>query len=134
MERGMIGLPDFRKFALIFDEDKGVEKSSIMWLQSMDDPETAFPVMHPDLVCPDYKPMVSNEVVAPIGHLTEDNLYVLVTVTAAADPKKTTVNLKAPVVINTDNMKACQVIVEDDYPVKYNIYDAVEKRKKEAEG
>jgi flagellar assembly factor FliW len=55
-------------------------------------------------------------------------------VTASSDPKNTTVNLKAPVVINTDNMQGCQVIVEDDYPVKFSVYEAVEKRKKEAEG
>ena len=47
LEDGMIGLPEYRNFALIFDEEKEKDKSSVMWFQSMDDPQTAFPVMQP---------------------------------------------------------------------------------------
>ena len=63
----------------------------------------------------------------------QDNTYILVTLTAAADKKDTTVNLKAPLVINTDTRKGCQVIVEDDYPIKFNVYEAVKGRKKAEE-
>ena len=49
------------------------------------------------------------------------------------DKKDTTVNLKAPLVINTDTRKGCQVIVEDDYPIKFNVYEAVKGRKKAEE-
>lgn len=132
LEGGMIGLPEYQKFALIFDEEKGQKESSIMWLQSMDDPATAFPVMQPNLVKPDYNPTVNDELLLPLGELTEANTYVLVTMTAAADVKETSVNLKAPIIINTDTRKGCQMIVEDDYPVKYRIYEAVKERKKEA--
>ena len=132
LEGGMIGLPEYQKFALLFDEEKGQKESSIMWFQSMDDPGTAFPVMHPNLVKPDYNPTVNDELLLPLGELTEANTYVLVSMTAAADVKETSVNLKAPIIINTDTRKGCQMIVEDDYPVKYRIYEAVKERKKEA--
>ena len=89
LEDGMIGLPEYRNFALIFDEEKEKDKSSVMWFQSMDDPQTAFPVMQPNHVCPDYNPMVSDEMLRPLGGMTEDNTYVLVTLTAAPDPKDT---------------------------------------------
>lgn len=133
LENGMIGLPEFRKFALIFDEEKGVSASKVMWLQSMDDPQTAFPVMQPNAVKPDYNPTVNDEMLSGLGDLTEENTYVLVTLTANADVKKTSVNLKAPIVINTDTRKGCQIIVEDDYPVKYKIYEAMQARKKAEE-
>lgn len=133
LENGMIGLPEFQKFALIFDEEKGIKASSVMWLQSMDDPQTAFPVMQPNTVKADYNPTVNDEVLSPLGELKEENTYVLVTLTAASDVKETSVNLKAPIVINTDTRKGCQIIVEDDYPVKYKIYDAVQARKKAEE-
>lgn len=133
LENGMIGLPEFRKFALIFDEEKGVSASKVMWLQSMDDPQTAFPVMQPNLVKTDYNPTVNDEMLSGLGDLTEENTYVLVTLTANADVKKTSVNLKAPIVINTDTRKGCQIIVEDDYPVKYKIYEAMQARKKAEE-
>ena len=132
LENGMIGLPDYRKFALIYDEEKGIEESSIMWFQSMDDPQTAFPVMQPNKVKPDYNPTVNDEMLTPLGELEEENLFILVTLTAASDAKQTSVNLKAPIVINAETRKGCQLIVEDDYPVKYRIYEALKKRKEEA--
>lgn len=133
LENGMIGLPEYRKFALVFDEEKDRKASSIMWLQSMDDPQTAFPVMQPNAVKPDYNPMVSDEILSPLGEMTGENTYVLVTLTACADVKETSVNLKAPIVINTDTRKGCQIIVEDDYPVKFKIYDAIQAAKKAEE-
>lgn len=133
LENGMIGLPEYRNFALVFDEDKGWRASSIMWLQSMDDPQTAFPVMQPNAVKPDYNPMVSDAILSPLGEMTGENTYVLVTLTACADVKETSVNLKAPIVINTDTRKGCQIIVEDDYPVKFKIYDAIQAAKKAEE-
>lgn len=133
LEGGMIGFPFLQKFTLIFDEEKEKKAASIMWLQSMDEGEVAFPVMHPNEINPDYNPTVNDEMLAPLGGLNDENTYVLVTVTAAAEPKEATVNLKAPIVINTDTRKGCQIIVEDDYPVKFNLYQAVQERKKKAE-
>lgn len=52
-----------------------------MWLQSMDDPDIAFPVMMPHIVKEDYNPNVSEEMIAPLGKLTPENTYILVTVT-----------------------------------------------------
>lgn len=129
LENGMIGLPEYRRFALIFDE--GAEKkASVMWLQSMDDPETAFPVMQPNLVKEDYNPTVNEEMLSPLGVLTDENTYVLVTLTARTDVKQTSVNLKAPIIINTDTKKGCQIIIDGDYPVKYRIYEAAQGKKK----
>ena len=36
-------------------------------------------------------------------------------------------------VINTDTRRGAQIIVEDDYPVKYKIYDVVKGKKKAEE-
>lgn len=131
LEQGMIGFPDMQKFALIFDEEKG-EEAKIMWLQSMDDPCVAFPVIRPELVMPEYNPTVNDEILEPLGELTDENLFVLVTLTAVADVQKNSVNLKAPIIINTITRKGCQLIVEDDYPVKYNIYKALKEKKEKA--
>lgn len=132
LERGMIGFPDLQKFALIFDEEKGLEASSIMWLQSMDDEMIAFPVVHPNQIKPDYNPTVNDEMLLPLGELNEDNTYVLVTLTAKPKKEDTTVNLKAPIVINTETRKGCQIIVEDDFPVKCRLCDAIKEKKEKA--
>ncbi len=132
LERGMIGFPDLQKFALIYDEEKGLKASSVMWLQSMDDTQVAFPVMQPNQIKPDYSPMVSDEMLIPLGELNEDNTYVLVTLTAMPKKEDTTVNLKAPIVINTETKRGCQLIVDDDYPVKFKIYEALKEKKEKA--
>ena len=132
MEKGMIGFPSLNNFALIFDEEKGQKSTSIMWLQSMDDTDIAFPVMDPHTVKDDYRPNVNEEIVAPLVELKEDNTYVLVTVTVPKRVEDFSVNLKAPIVINMDNCKAVQLIVEDDYPVKYKVYDVIKAKKEKA--
>ena len=59
IEKGMIGFPELKKFALIFNEEKGKE-AKIMWLQSMEEEALAFPVMRPELVKEDYNPTVND--------------------------------------------------------------------------
>lgn len=130
-EDGIIGFPDMKKFTLIFDEEKE-GRPSISWLQSMDEPEIAFLVMDPLFVCETYNPSVEDELLKNLGTIKEDNLYVLVTVTVPQNIKELAVNLKAPIVINTDTRKASQIIVEDDLPVRYRIYEILEEAKKKA--
>ena len=133
MQNGMIGFPDLKNFALIYDMEKEKKDSSIMWFQSMDEPQVAFPVMQPNGLKLDYNPTVNDEMLKPLGELKETNIYVLTTVTATADKRDTSINLKAPIIINTETKQGCQIIVEDDYPVKYNIYDAIMSKKKAEE-
>ena len=130
-EDGIIGFPDMKKFTLILDEEKE-GRPSISRLQSMDEPEIAFPVMDPLFVCETYNPSVEDELLKNLGTIKEDNLYVLVTVTVPQNIKELAVNLKAPIVINTDTRKASQIIVEDDLPVRYRIYEILEEAKKKA--
>lgn len=125
---GIIGFPDCKDFTLIFDEEKG-NKKSISWLQSIDEPVFALPVMDPLVIKEDYRPMVDEELLSPLGELTQENTFILVTVTVPEQIENMSVNLQAPFVINADTRKACQIIVSDDYPVKYKIYELLKARK-----
>lgn len=128
---GIVGFPDLTEFALIHDEEKGVGKS-IQWLQSMQEPAFAMPVMDPLLVSPDYNPVVDDDLLKPIGEFDPDLVLVLVTVTIPKDIKKMSVNLQAPFVINAQSKLASQIIVDpDQYPVRFPIYDVLEKMKQE---
>jgi flagellar assembly factor FliW len=125
---GIIGFPDLKRFTLMYDDEKGSD--TIKWLQSVDEPNFAMPVMDPLVVCPDYKPEVDKTLVDDIGELTDSDLLVLVTVTVPHDLKQMTVNLMGPFIINVKDMKAVQTIIDnDDYPVKYPIYDILQKNK-----
>ena len=132
MEKGMIGFPELTHFALIFDEEKKDKAFKIMWLQSMDDGSIAFPVTDPIHLVEDYRPSVSEEIIAPLGEMTDDNTYLLATVTVPKNVEDFSMNLKAPIVINMDTNKGAQVITEDDYPVKYKIYDLLKANKEKA--
>lgn len=126
---GIIGFPEMQKFTLIFDEEKGTN-AGIRWMQSLDEAGFALPVMDPLVVKADYNPEVDDELLKSLGNIGPDNLLVLVTVTVPADLTKMSVNLQGPIVINVEERKACQVIVEgEDFPVKYPIYDILQARK-----
>ena len=128
-ENGIIGFPDLKRFALLHDEEKGTE-AGIRFLQSLDEPGFAMPLMDPLIVRPDYDPEVDDELLTSAGKITADNILVLVTITVPSDLTKMSVNLQGPFVINVEERKACQVIVErGDYPVKYPVYDILQARK-----
>ena len=125
---GIIGFPDLTRFTLMYDEEKGTD--TIKWLQSIDEPTFAMPVMDPLIVCPDYKPEVDVNITEDLGDLQNDDLLVLVTVTVPHDLKQMTVNLMGPFIINVKDMKAVQTIIDnDDYPVKFPIYEILQKNK-----
>ena len=125
---GIIGFPDLKKFVLMYDEEKGTD--TIKWLQSIDEPTFAMPVMDPLVVCPDYKPEVDSNTVDLIGELDNNDLLILVTVTVPHDLKQMTVNLMGPFIINVKECKAVQTIVDnDEYPVKFPIYEILQKNK-----
>lgn len=126
-QEGIVGFPFLNRFALIHDAEN--ENAPIMWLQSMDEPDFAMPVIEPGLVAEHYNPIVDDENLAPVGELEPDQMYVLVTITVPPQIENMSVNLKAPIVINMKNNHAVQIIVEDEYQVKHPIYETLKKRK-----
>lgn len=130
-ETGIIGYPELVHFLLIHEEG---EEGHIGWLQSVEEPLFALPVIDPLRILPDYNPSVEDELLKSIALEDPDDMLVLVTLTVPSDIEKMSVNLRAPIVINAAGRKACQLIAEDeDYAVKYPIYDLL-KRQKEGAG
>lgn len=129
-EQGLMGFENCKKFTIIYDTSKGKE-SSISWLQSMDQPELAFSMISPFYVMKDYNPIVESEWLEPLGEVNEDNLVIFVLMNIKSDVTKLTANMKAPLIINSDTCKGAQLIVENqDYEIRYNIYDVVQQQKK----
>lgn len=130
MDRGLIGLTEYKRFTILYDCDK--EESNICWLQSVEEPTLALPVVKPWLVKEDYNPIVEDELLNHIGELTEENLVILLTMTVPSDIKEMSVNLKAPIIINADTRRGVQIIVENqDYEVKYKVYDVLNQKKED---
>ncbi|MBR4341406.1 MAG: flagellar assembly protein FliW [Lachnospiraceae bacterium] len=136
MDNGLFGFENYKKYILLYDSSTD-EIPSIQWLQSVDEELLALPVMIPTTIVPEYNPVVDDEYLENLGEWTEDTLSILVTVTVPIDVKNMSINLKAPIVINTATMKGGQVVAENsDYEVKYKIHDLLEaaRKKKEEEG
>lgn len=128
---GIVGFPELTDFALIHDSEKE-STCAIRWLQSMQEPAFAMPVMDPLAVKPDYNPEVEDELLKPLGKIDPEEILVLVTLTVPSDLTKMSVNLQAPIVVNAAEKKACQVIVDTElYPVRFPIYEILQQMKKE---
>ena len=129
---GIIGFPDLKKFTLLYDSEK---TGGIKWLQSLDEPAFAMPVMDPLAVKETYNPVVEDELLKPLGELNPEEILVLVTVTVPKDLTKMSVNLQAPIVLNAENKTGCQIIIENEggeFPVKFMIYDILQNKKERA--
>jgi len=122
MKRPILGFEDLSSFCLIGRE----ELAPFLWLHSTEDASVAFVVINPAVFYPDYRIEVNpNE----IGELNIDNVesvetYVIVTL--ADEVEDITVNLQGPVLINTENGLAKQlVLVNSRFQVTHRLADAV---------
>jgi len=130
-EHGIMGFEEYKRYTILYDLEEG-DKTTISWLQSIEEPGLALPVINPLSIKPDYNPIVEDEVLKVLGEITDENLIILLTLNVPTDLTKMSVNLKAPFVINSDTCKGSQIIVENkDYEVKYNVYDVIQKLKVE---
>ena len=131
-DNGMLGFEDMKRWTLIYDIEKGSE-GPISWFQSLDMAELALPVINPYTVTAVYEPVVEDELLKPLGEFKDEELVTLLTITIPSeDPSKTTANFRAPILINPVNRKGIQVIVNnEDYPIKFSIYESVQKMKAE---
>lgn len=114
-EKSIPGFNDVKRFIL-----KEIEGSSFKLLQSIDDVTVGFVVISPFQVEEDYEINLSEEVIKTleIKEATDVLLYSLVTLNSKVE--KITVNLKAPVVINVNNKKAEQFIIDKaKYKIKH---------------
>ena len=128
--QGIIGFPELKDFLLIHDGDGN---GNIKWMQSIQEPAFAMPVVDPLTIIPEYNPDIEDELLKPLGEITPDNMLVIVTITVPKDIEKMTVNLKAPMIINSETRKAAQLIIEDEkYQVKFPIYEILKAAKEKA--
>ncbi len=129
---GLIGFENYTKFAIMYDEeDKGATR--ISWLQSLEEPLLALPVIDPLAITEEYVPMIEDELLVPLGNPADEDLLFLLAMTVPSDMTKVTANMKAPIIINAATKKGAQLIVEnEDYPVKFNVYESVQRMKEKA--
>ena len=127
-DNGILGFEDYKRYTIIYDSEQ--ERSDISWLQSLDDPYLALPVVSPFLVKEDYNPEIEDELLKPLGDINEYNVVVLISISVTSQIENITANLKAPFIINSDTKKGVQLIVEKpEYEIRYRFYDSLKAYK-----
>ena len=119
-ENGIPAFEDEREF-VIFPYD---EESPYYFMQSLKSPELAFILTIPFLFFPDYQIEIDDASIKELNITNQDSitLYSLVTIPNGSVRYMTT-NLLAPVVLNTDNMKAKQLVMEkSNYKTKHRLF------------
>src|SRR3954468_15320239 len=117
--QGVLGFPELTRFCLV---DPG-DETLILWLQSIQDPKVAFPVLEPKIYRPDYAARLSSAELRELKLENVNQSAVFNILTIPEDVTQMTANLKAPIVINLKEQIAKQVVLqENEYTIKHLMF------------
>ncbi|MDR3710891.1 MAG: flagellar assembly protein FliW [Capsulimonadaceae bacterium] len=113
------GIPGFehtRHYVIVPHRTVQGQSSPFRWLQSIEEPSLALPVINPWSIRPDYAPTVPGLIIKQLGitAIREQAQFLAVVTIPANNPAGITVNLLAPILINRDTNVAKQVIVQNE--------------------
>lgn len=128
-EQGLLGLPENKKFILLaLDSDL-----PLALLQSIDQQEIGFVVAFPFAFKEDYAFDLSEEDKEQLQIEKEEDVIVYSVVTLKESFQDSTLNLLAPVIINSCTKLAKQIVLQDNaehplrYPVNTSAYEGSAK-------
>ena len=119
-KRGIPAFEDEREFVIIpYDEE-----SPYYFMQSLKSPELAFLITTPFIFFPDYSIEIDDESIHELSIQDSEHvlLYSIITIPNGSI-RYMTANLLAPIVINTENMQAKQLVMEKTrYNTKHRLF------------
>lgn len=116
---GVLGFEKLRQFFVV---DPG-DSTLILWLQSIEQAEVAFPIIEPKIFKPDYvaKLLPADMASVELESLSDAKIYSILTIPSQITDMSA--NLKAPIVINNKKKVAKQIVLQDSkLSVKYEMY------------
>ena len=119
----IIGFNELKRFVIVDINKDGLFK----WLQAVDDPNLAFPVVSVFSLNIDYTIDLSDSVVESLKITEIENVLVMnIASIPQENPQGTTINLLAPLIFNLDNYLAGQVILSGSgYDISYPLFKKV---------
>ena len=116
----IIGFDMLHKF-IILDPNKD---TLFKWLQSIEDPALAFPIISVSALNLDYTIDLPDNIVETLDIKNVESLLVMnITSIPQDNPKGTTINLLAPLIFNLDNQNAAQVVLSGSgYDISYPMF------------
>lgn len=121
---GLLGFESLKKFFIV---DPG-DQTLILWLQSIDDAGTAFPIIEPKIFQPNYMvkllPVELNSLA--LENLQNASVYTVLTI--PQNVTEMSANLKAPIIINNKTKMARQIVLQDSkLEVRFKMYMDLKK-------
>lgn len=121
-EEGIPGFPDLHKYALI-----PINDLVFSYMQSIEDEKICFIVMPPAFAEPSYDIDISNATVEKLKVEKPEDVNVFSIVTIPNNINDMTINLKAPIILNTKNNKAVQEVLDDDgFSIRHKVMKEAE--------
>ena len=116
----IIGFDMLHKF-IILDPNKD---TLFKWLQSIEDPALAFPIISVSALNLDYTIDLPDNIVETLDIKNVESVLVMnITSIPQDNPKGTTINLLAPLIFNLDNQNAAQVVLSGSgYDISYPMF------------
>ncbi|BDR75932.1 flagellar assembly protein FliW [Clostridium tetani] len=123
-KKGLPGFEHLKKFIVYSIEENNI----FSVLQSLEEKEIGIPVLSPFIVCSDYEVKLTEEQIKNLKIKSEEEVWVLNTVTINSDYKEITTNLRAPIIINIKERIGEQIILKnEEYKIKYPIFQEENK-------
>ena len=116
---GILGFPELHRYCLVDPSDDTL----ILWLQSVERPEVAFPLLEPKIFKPDYSARLSAAELRELnlGNINQSAVFSILTI--PTDISQMTANTKAPLVINLKDSIGRQVVLqENEYSIKQPVF------------
>ena len=121
-DEGIPGLEQYHTYALLQFE----ESYPLVWLQSTEDMGICLPVLDTFAVLPDYVFDIDDSDVKKLELSDPDELHVVSVVVIPDDVQGMTVNLAAPIIINTTTGKAKQIVLSgSEYNVRVPVFQEI---------
>ena len=116
----IIGFDELKKFIILDPNPDSLFK----WLQSIETPDLAFPIISVASLEYDYSIDLSDAVIKTLEITNPESLLVMnITSIPQDNPKGTTINLLAPLIFNLDNQKAGQIVLSGSgYDISYPMF------------
>jgi flagellar assembly factor FliW len=117
---GLYGFEDIDEYALITRQEDDV---TLMWFQATQSPVPCFVVFDPYDIATGFEPEIEPADLRFLAVQNHKNLRFLVLAVVPEDVTKATVNMKSPLAINEEEGTVRQVILRNDYPIRFPLAD-----------